>query len=384
MPYCTADGKIETNAGADARSTQKKIWIDLDNSPHVPFFRPIIKKLQEINYKVFVTARDAYQVRELVEFYGVSANIVGRHYGKHKLWKTLGTCWRAVELTRIIHKEKPDLALCHGSRALLLVSNFLRIPSVILADYGFTAEVPFIKPTWLMMPSIVGEEEMELGAQKGIISYPGIKEDVYLGSLEPDQTLRTRLGIGADDLLITVRPPATEAHYHNPEADTLLSEVLDRCVKEPSVRILLLPRNGRQEKQLRMALTDHIARKQILIPERVEDGLNLIWNSDLVISGGGTMNREAAALGVPVYSIFRGKLGAVDAYLAREGRLVLLTSPDDVKTKLRIARRQKLLEPRERSGSATLDVIVRYIISIIEFKTVVSMMVNKPLDPART
>lgn len=384
MPFCAADREVDTSTRPNATSINKKIWIDLDNSPHVPFFRPIIGKLQENGYAVIVTARDAYQVRELVEFYRVSAKIVGRHYGKHKVWKALGTCWRALELARIIYKEKPDLALCHGSRALLLVSALFRIPSVILADYGFTTEVPFVKPTWLMMPSVVTEEEMGLGAQRKAIRYPGIKEDVYLGTLEPDQTLRNRLGIGADDVLMTVRPPATEAHYHNPEADTLLTEVLNRCVKENSVRILLLPRNNRQEKQLRLAWTYHIARGKILIPEHVEDGLNLIWNSDLVISGGGTMNREAAALGVPVYSIFRGQLGAVDAYLVREGRLVLLTSREDVKTKLTITRRDKLIDCRKRSGHTTLDVIVGHIISIIEFKAALPVPANKPLDPAHT
>lgn len=384
MQVGTAAPEIDTHARDNARSTHKRIWIDLDNSPHVPFFRPIIGRLQENGYKVLVTARDAYQVRELVDFYRVSAKIVGRHYGKHKLWKALGTCWRALELARIIQKEKPDLALCHGSRALLLVSTLYRIPSVILADYGFTTEVPFIKPTWLMMPSVVTEEEMGLGAHRETIRYPGIKEDVYLETLEPDQTLRERVGIGAHDLLITVRPPATEAHYHNPEAETLLTEVLNRCVKEQSARILLLPRNSRQEKQLRVVWNDHIAARKILIPEHVEDGLNLIWNSDLVISGGGTMNREAAALGVPVYSIFRGQLGAVDAYLVREGRLVLLTSPADVKTKLTIARRDKLLDRRKRSGKTTLDVIVAYIISIIEFKAALPLAANKPLDPAHT
>jgi uncharacterized protein len=372
MPYSSADSQVELHARSKARSTPKKIWVDLDNSPHVPFFRPIIDKLQENNYEVLVTARDAYQVRELVEFYGVSANIVGRHYGKHKIWKALGTCWRALELARVVRKEKPDLALCHGSRALLLVSTLLNIPSVVLTDYGFTAEIPFIKPTWLMVPSVIPEKELELSSRKETIRYPGIKEDVYLGIFQPDRTLRKRLGIGADDVLITVRPPATEAHYHNPEADKLLTDTLNRCVKEHGTRILLLPRNRRQERELRFAWTEHIATGQIVIPEHVEDGLNLIWNADLVISGGGTMNREAAAMGVPVYSIFRGKLGAVDDYLASEGRLVLLASSDDVSTKLKIARREGLRERRDRSSSVTLDAILGHIISIVEFKTVVS------------
>lgn len=382
MPVSLSDPHVEPHALSRAGSTQKKIWVDLDNSPHVPFFRPIIERLRKRNYEVLVTGRDAYQVRELVEFYGLSANIVGRHYGKHKIWKVLGTLWRALELARVIRKEKPDLAICHGSRGLLLASTLLRIPSVILSDYEFATEIPFIKPTWLMTPSVISETQNGIGVQEKTIRYPGIKEDVYLGTFQPDRTLRKRLKIGANDLLITVRPPATEAHYHNPEADKLLTEVLNRCVKEDGIRILLLPRNNRQERELRVAWTEHIATGKILIPEHVEDGLNLIWNSDLVISGGGTMNREAAAMGVPVYSIFRGKIGAVDDYLVSEGRLVLLASTDDVSTKLKITRREKLQGCRDKSSSVTLDAIIQYIVSIVEFKTVVPQAVNKPLDRA--
>ena len=53
------------------------------------------------------------------------------------------------------------------------------------------------------------------------------------------------------------------------------------------------------------------------------------------------MNREAAALGVPVYSIFRGTTGAVDKYLEEEGRLTMLKSVEDVKSRLKPFRRNK-------------------------------------------
>src|SRR5438445_5190095 len=76
-------------------SRRKKIWVDLDNSPHVPFFRPIIEELRKSNYEVLITARDAYQVRELHVFYGVSGKIVGHHYGNHKILKTQWPFWRA-------------------------------------------------------------------------------------------------------------------------------------------------------------------------------------------------------------------------------------------------------------------------------------------------
>lgn len=351
-------------------SARKKIWVDLDNSPHVPFFRPIIDELRKRNYDVLVTARDAYQVRELLEFYGVSAKLIGRHYGKHKILKGIGTCWRALAVTAGVRKEKIDLAITHGSRACVMAWALLGIPDILLFDYEFAAKIPAIKPTWLMAPGVIADRHNGNGTQ--IIHYPGIKEDVYLSRFRPDYGVKARLGIPPDDLLVMVRPPATEAHYHNPESEQLLAETITRFVSTPGARILLLPRNKRQEADLRSAWPEAIARRQILIPDHVEDGLNLIWNSDLVISGGGTMNREAAALGVPVYSIFRGKIGAVDAYLADQGRLVLLETVEDVRTKIKILRRDPHKQHLNGGNSPALDTIVRNIISIVESKTAAS------------
>ena len=353
---------------------RKKIWVDLDNSPHVPFFRPIIDELRKQNYEVLVTARDAYQVRELLEFYAVPARLIGRHYGKHKVLKGMGTCWRALAVTAGVRKEKIDLAITHGSRACVIACALLGIPDILLFDYEFAAKIPGIKPTWLMAPGVIADRHKGNATQ--IINYPGIKEDVYLSRFRPDYGVKTRLGIPSDDLLVMVRPPATEAHYHNPESEALLTETINRFVRTPGARILLLPRNKRQEADLRSAWPDAIAQRQILIPDHVEDGLNLIWNSDLVVSGGGTMNREAAALGVPVYSIFRGKIGAVDAYLAEQGRLVLLETVDDVKTKIKTVRRDPHKQRLNEENSPALDTIVQNIISIVEFNTATPELVR--------
>jgi uncharacterized protein len=354
-----------------ARQPQgKKIWVDLDNSPHVPFFRPVIDELRKRNYQVLITARDAYQVRELLEFYGVSAQVVGKHHGKHKLLKAAGTFWRALRLIAVVRKEKPDLAINHGSRGCLLACAGLGIPNLTLLDYEFSARIPLIRPTWLMLPSVFPDDHLRRGGAR-VLKYPGIKEDVYLSKFRPDLGLRKRLGISPDDLLITVRPPAVEANYHNPESEKLLTETLNRFVTDPCARILLLPRNKRQEDQLRSVWAEGLTRGKIVIPQHVEDGLNLIWNSDLVISGGGTMNREAAAMGVPVYSVFRGQIGAVDRYLADQGLLVLLETVDDVRTKIKAIRREQLAPRLNGANSPALETIIRNIVSIVEFKTAV-------------
>jgi predicted glycosyltransferase len=150
-----------------------------------------------------------------------------------------------------------------------------------------------------------------------------------------------QLGFDEDDIVVTVRPPATEAHYHNPKADVLLDATLDFLTQAPEVRVILLPRNQEQARTLQEAWGKWISSHKIVIPEHAVDGINLIWFSDLVVSGGGTMNREAAALGVPVYTIFRGKIGAVDRHLQQEGRLILIESVEDIRKKIVLKRRQK-------------------------------------------
>lgn len=341
------------------------IWIDLDNSPHVPFFAPIIEELKNRGHAVFLTARDSYQVCELLEYYGISAVVVGKHYGKLKILKLLGTFWRACQLTGLVRKHRPDIALSHGSRGCMLVARILGIKNITIFDYEFATKLPIFRAGWLLCPELVANERRELHGAP-ILSYPGIKEDVYLSRFRPDPALRTRLGIAEKELLIAVRPPATEAHYHNPEGEALLTEVMTRFAHDSDTRLLLLPRNKRQEHALRTAWGAEIASGRVIVPGQVEDGLNIIWNSDLVISGGGTMNREAAAMGVPVYSIFRGKIGAVDRYLADQGRLILLESAADVRTKIKAVWRQKSELKINSESSAAFQAILQHITNVLQ------------------
>ena len=347
----------------ESSRVDRKIWIDLDNSPHVPFFRPIIDELEKRGFTVFITARDAYQVTELLRFYQISCRIIGKHYGKARFLKGLGTFWRALQLALIVRKEKPALAVSHGSRGCLLASTLLGIPNITLADYEFVAKIPTVRPTWMMVPSVIPDDHLSLHGGR-VMKYPGLKEDVYLSRFRPDSDLRRRLGIRQEDVLVVVRPPATEAHYHNPESETLLRAALERIVNTSGTKGLVLPRNKRQEAELRSAWAAALAVGSLLIPQSVEDGLNLVWNSDLVISGGGTMNREAAAMGVPVYSIFRGKIGAVDRYLADQGRMVLLETEEDVRMQIRFEHRRPSAQDTKNDIPA-LETIVQNIARIV-------------------
>jgi predicted glycosyltransferase len=191
-----------------------------------------------------------------------------------------------------------------------------------------------------------------------------LKENVYLERFIPDPSIRSRLGVANGDLMVTVRPPASEAHYHNPESDQLFHAVMEFLAQKAEVRTVLLPRNERQAILVKSTWPELIQSGKIIIPDHAVDGLSLLWFSDLAISGGGTMNREAAALGVPVYSIFRGTLGAVDRYLSEAGRLVLLERAEDLNRKIRLCRWERPETPG-KCQTNTLSAIVGNIVSIL-------------------
>ncbi len=355
---------LEAPAAAVRPATGKKIWIDLDNSPHVPFFMPIIEELEQRGYRVILTARNSYQVCELLKFHHISCSVIGGHWGKNRTLKILGTLLRAMKLLPLMIGKGADLAVSHGSRAQLLTSFVLGIPTVTIVDYEFIAKVAGLKSDWIFMPHYIPNDSAQR-AKKEVMRYPGLKEDVYVPRFRPDPSLRSELGLSSADMVVTVRPPATEAHYHNAEAEVLLDASLKLLMARPDARVILVPRNEKQTKILKKDWAEFIQNRRIIIPEHVVDGLNLIWNSDLVISGGGTMNREAAALGVPVYSIFRGQIGGVDKYLATSGRLVLIESVEDIPTKIILKRRDTSSEDGEQRASV-LESVVAGIISIAE------------------
>ena len=344
----------------------RKIWIDIDNSPHVPFFRPIVDELQRRGFEVELTARDIYQVCQLLEFFNLRCKVVGGHYGKNKALKVLGNCWRTIQLIPTAARFHADLAISHGSRAQVLACKALGIPTVMMHDYEHSTKTGFIEADWVFMPDVIPGNAMSSRPDQ-VFKYPGLKEDVYVPQFVPDSSVLNHLGISRDEILVTLRPPATEAHYHNPEAEQLFAEAVRFMSEDRRVRAVVLPRNLKQGEQLRREWAALISSGSMIIPEGAVDGLNLIWFSDLMISGGGTMNREAAALGVPVYSVFRGKIGAVDQYLAQNGRLTLLENIKDVRAKIVLEQRDRPSQP-ENSIRPALQTIVDNIILRLEKK----------------
>lgn len=340
--------------------TKKKIWIDLDNTPHVPFFKPIIEELEARGHSVVVTSRRAFQVCDLATEMGLRHTTIGRHYGKKSVAKIGGLFIRALQFLPFVLRERPDLAVSHGARSQILICNLLRIPTMLLADYEHAKILPFLRPTWLYVPEVIPTEGLGNNATH-IRQYPGIKEDVYVPRFRTSGKVERELQLDASKITVTMRPPANEAHYRSPASDALFEAAMNHLTARDDVQIVLLPRNQNQLEEIRTSRPHWFADRRTIVPLKAVDGLELIDRSDVVLSGGGTMNREAAALKVPVYSIFRGKIGAVDKYLAETGRLTLLEDPKDIAEKVELSRRV-----RNRNGESSEDRTLPFLVNEIE------------------
>lgn len=308
-----------------------RIWIDLANSPHVPLFRSLANEFLQREHELVVTARAFAETVELARAAGFSAEVIGGHGGGKLSGKAGNLVQRALSLARWARGRAIDLALSHNSYSQILAARALAMRTVTLMDYEHQPanHLAFRFASRVIVPAAFPDEALNrYGAQAAkVFRYDGIKEDVYLADFQADpqfQQVLNELGINAADVLVTVRPPATDALYHRFE-NQLFDQLLDHLLAEPVVKVVLLPRTDSQ----RQAYTER-GHSRLIVPAKPPDGANLIAHSDLVVSAGGTMNREAAALGVPAASVYLGEWAAVDDLLLREGRLQKLSTPEDV------------------------------------------------------
>jgi hypothetical protein len=352
----------------EPRTPCAKIWIDLDNTPHVPFFIPIIRELERRGHQVVLTARDAFQVCDLAKRRGLQFRKIGHHYGKNPARKVSGLFIRSLQLLPFYLRQRPALALSHGSRSQNILSNFVGVPTVLILDYEHAKLPPPTNPRWAIVPEALSAEALPSKISR-VRFYRGIKEDVYVPEFKPSFGLMEELGLRQDDVIVTVRPPANEAHYYSPESDDLFHEFMARASRMPGVRVVLLPRNAHQERDMRTSYPHWFEDGRTVVPTGAIDGLALLWISDFVVSGGGTMNREAAAMGIPVYSIFRGKTGAVDLMLEEQGRLHMIHNKEEIWSKIAFIRRDKSRPPDQAPREALND-IVDQIENIIQIERV--------------
>lgn len=335
------------------------LWIDLANSPHVPFFRALIERFVDQGHKVEVTARDFAETVPLARAADLSIEVVGTHGGRQVSAKAGNLMNRAWALASWARKKQFDLAISHNSYSQILAARVRRIRSVTLMDYEYQPanHLAFRFTSKIIVPdSFPSKRLRRYGASpRKIRRYQGTKEDVYLADFEPDPSFVDQLsdlGIQPENVLVLMRPPAHDALYHRFQ-NTLFEDAVNHLLSQNNVRVLLLPRNDSQ----RLHYTNQTS-PRLIVPPTPLDGPNLIAASDLVISAGGTINREAAALGVPVASIYAGKWAAVDEQLVREGRLRRISKPQDIR-ELPVAKKPNM---NPRRSIRVIDDVVRLIL----------------------
>lgn len=306
-----------------------RVWIDITGPAHVLVFRPLVQVLRDRGAEVEITTRAFSQNVELLQLHGMEAEVVGRHGGRSRVGKTATMVTRLGALVHWARRRRFDVALAHASHHLTLAARALRIPSATTFDYEYATvqhQLGCRAATVVLVPEAIPPERL---ARYGVRppklrQYPGLKEEYYLSDFEPDAGAVEALGLDPARILVVVRTPSDYALYHR-RPSPLFPDLIERLGRDESVQAVVLARTPEQR-------IDVAARNlpSLVVPEHAVDAQSLIAFADLVVSAGGTMNREAVALGVPVYTTFGGRLGAVDEALLREGRLRRLTRPDEL------------------------------------------------------
>jgi len=307
-----------------------RVWIDVTNSPHVVFFRHLIELLRGRGHEVTISARDFAQTLELLDDAGLEHSVVGPpHGGASRAAKIRAMGGRLRALRRFAHGRGFDVALAHASHELPLAARSIGIRSAYAFDYEFALAQHALgcrAASRVVVPDAIPQPRLDrLGArERKVRRYPGLKEEYYLHGFRPDVHALDALGLDRSRVLAVVRTPPEVSLYHRHESP-LFAAVLERLGGDPAVHAVVLPRTPAQREGLRA-----LSLSSLVVPERAVDALSLVALADLVVSAGGTMNREAVALGTPVYTTFAGRLGAVDERLIAEGLLRPLGGADEL------------------------------------------------------
>jgi uncharacterized protein len=300
--------------------------MDMTAPAHPLVFRPLIGRLRDRGHEVTVTARDYAQTLDLLKLHGIDHIQVGKHGGASRARKLASLISRTWRVRRYARKSGFDLAVAHGSNDLAIAARALRIPALNTFDYEFATQQHNIGcrlARRVMTPDTIPPERLSrygVGPEK-LVQYPGLKEEYYLADFEPDRDVPERLGVDQSRVVVVVRPPPDVSLYHR-RANQLFPLVLAHLGSDPGVHAIVLPRTDAQRDYVR-----ELALPSLVVPDRAVDAQSLIALADLVVSAGGTMNREAVALGTPVYTTYGGRLGGVDEALIRRGMLRPLTDP---------------------------------------------------------
>jgi predicted glycosyltransferase len=320
---------------------------------HVLVLRPIIDRLRGEGHSVEVTSRDYAQTQALLDLHGIPHTPIGRHGGASRFQKAYRLGSRTTGMLRFGRGRSFDLALAHGSNDLAIAARALGVPEANMHDYEFAVTQHRIGcrlAKRVMFPDSVPAERLRrfgVGPEK-LFPYPGLKEEYYLFDFEPDREALPRLGVDTSRVVVVVRPPPDVSLYHR-KSNPLFPKVLERLGQDGDVHAVVLPRTQAQREFI-----TGLRLPSVIVPEGAVEAQSLVALADLVLSAGGTMNREAAALGTPVYTTYGGRLGGVDEALIHSGRLRPLTDP----RALELEKRTAAATPTKRDPAALVETIL--------------------------
>jgi predicted glycosyltransferase len=303
-----------------------RIWVDFTASAHPLVFRPLVERLRTQGHEVEITARDYAQTLQLIRSHGMDATVIGHHGGRSSAGKARQMRARLKALRRWARDRDFDLALAHGSHELTMTARRLRIPSATTFDYEWAwlqHQLGCRAATRVVVPESIPPDRLaRYGARPPKLQqYAGLKEEYYLSDFEPDESVLHDWQIDPERILVVLRPPPDVSLYHR-HSNPLFPQTLEHVGRLEDVHAFVIPRTDEQRDFVRS-----LDLPRVIVPDEAVDAQSLIALADLVVSAGGTMNREAAALGVPVYTTYGGRLGGVDEQLIRENRLRPLTDP---------------------------------------------------------
>jgi uncharacterized protein len=321
-----------------------RVWVDMTAAAHPLVLRPLVERLEARGDEILVTAREYGQTLGILDRLDIPYTAVGNHGGASAFGKGRALAGRSARLARIVWDQRPDLAIAHGSVDLAVVSSFFRVPSAQMQDYefaGWQRQVAFRAARKVLVPDSIPLDRLrKIGAkERKLVRYPGLKEEYYLADFRPDSAVLDELGLDREKVLVVVRPPPETSEYH--ARNDLYGEAIRYLAAAAEAQAVVISRTERQGAEVRA-----MDAPNLIVPGRAIDAQSLIAFADLVVSAGGTMNREAVALGTPVFTTFAGRMGGVDEDLIASGRLRVLSDP----TELPLRKRETavgVLNPRD-------------------------------------
>jgi uncharacterized protein len=307
-----------------------RVWLDLTNTAHVLVLRPLVELLEGDGHEVEITARPLSHTLELLDDWGHPYTSFGHYGGVSRAGKARAAAGRVRDMLRFGRGRGFDAALAHGSTDLPVACRVLRVPNSTMFDYEWAVLQHHVNcrlANRVLVPDAIPAERLaRYGARPPkLVRYPGLKEEYYMADFEPDPAVLDQLGVDRELPLCVVRTAPSYALYLGGSENPLLPRLLTHVVEQQGAQAVVLARTPEQREDIRA-----LGLERVIVPDRAVDGRSLVAFADALVSAGGTMNREAAVLGTPVWSIFEGKMGAVDELLAQEGKLSFLSEPTEL------------------------------------------------------